>query len=242
MTTFLIILAVVVVIIFVAGASKQSGSTSTKSSVDTGTNNYYSSKKTNSQTSTPTNSSENVPTVAELVNDVKTLDDLRRFEKKEKEIEAKYGEDLENKHYGKLYQRYTDAFSKLCDKILFYQYVPELSTDTPLATLLDAYKYYTVDDYKQRKKGTKPDHWQEVNAGQIMGQTIESALVPKPHHLNTLMKFRETVESTFTSEDKSTAIRELISKDIEFKKMFFSVDNETEKLIKRYSKTKKTTA
>lgn len=226
MTTFFIILGIIVVLVFIANSSKSTDSVT------------VSPKKVISQAGTQTNSSENVPTVAELVNSVKTLDDLRKFEKKEKEIEAKYGEDFENKHCAKLYQRYSDAFSKLCNKILFYQYVPEINTDTPLATLADAYKLYSVDDYKQRKKGTKQDHWEEIGAGQIMGQTLESALEPQPLYLTTLIKFRETVEGNLSSDEKLNVIRDLIEKDVEFKKRFFFVESEAEKLIKRYSKTK----
>jgi hypothetical protein len=220
MTTFIIILGVIIFIVYLIGSSKTINIK----------NNTTSIKNTNkSSVSTTDLNREKIPTVAELVKEIETIEDFETFERKQEEVYKIFSEDYDNKYYERLYNRYEDAYSKISDKIsnkaFFYQYTPYIDLDTTLKDLSMAFAHFTPDEYKLKKKGTSIDDWQEITGNELMnGGKVEDAIEKKPEYFQALIEFREVIESKLTLQEKHENIIEIAKNNASFKKEFFEGD------------------
>jgi hypothetical protein len=247
MTIFLIIIVVIGLVFFISQGAKTTNLNQTKRL--TKINETNSQKNSINDYSTFNNTTKSkvtqaLPTVAELVKAVNTIEDFEKFEKKQKEVDALFSQDYDNKQNEKLYRRYESAFAtianKLSDKIFYYQYLPELDLETPNKDLLDAFEVCTVEQYKLRKSKHK-DCWEEITGNELMGgNKLENCIKIKPDYTGTLVQFRNIVESNLTLAQKHHELIDLINNNVSFKKKYFydtrfSVENQALIwLIKQY--------
>ena len=167
-----------------------------------------------------------IPTVAELVKKVNTVEDFDLFEKEQEEIYKKYSEDFDNKYYEKLYNRYQAAFSKidskLSDNVFYYQFVPYIDLDTPLKELDLAYSYCEKSEFPNKKMGTNSSDWQEITGRDLIGsKSIEELLETKPDYFDSLVLFRKIVEGKDQIEIKIQKCIELLNQKSSFRQQFF---------------------
>lgn len=167
-----------------------------------------------------------LPTVAELVKKVNNVKDFELFEKEQEEVYKKYSEDFDNKYYEKLYNRYESAFakidSKLSDKIFYYQFVPYIDLDTPLKELNLAYSYCEKSEFQNKKRGTDSSDWQEITGSDLIGsKSIDELLEIKPDYFDSLVMFRQIVESKDLIENKIQKCIEILNQNPSLVKQFF---------------------
>ena len=146
--------------------------------------------------------SKNIPTVAELVRGVNTIEDFEKFDKKHEEIDRNFGKDYSNKQNEKLYLLYENAADKidkkLSDKIFYFQYLPEIDLETSNKDLLNAFEICTSEQYKVKKKENS-NSWEEIDGSELMqGKKIEEYLLKKTDYFDVLVQFRKIVESNLT--------------------------------------------
>lgn len=213
MVTFLIIIGVLGFVFYSIGNSKTN-------------------KKTQRVVTRKENNNEKIPTVTELIKEIETIDELNSFEKQLEKVFEKYSEDYDNKYYERLHKRYEDAFyrisEKISNKVFYYQYIPDLDLDTLLKDLKLAYSYFIPEEYKSKKKGTSSENWLEITGNELIeGAKIEDVIEKKPKYFETLVNFRNIIESKKKLNEKLLAITEIAKNDSSFKNKFFNNNNYT---------------
>lgn len=240
MTTFIIIVCVIAVIIFANSQSKNPTNTQPQQRKNNQDNTPY-RKRAETPEVNP------IPTLAALVKSVNTIEEFEAFEKKYDEISTLHSQDFDNKYNERLYRRYESAFAdisnKLSDKIFYYQYIPDIDLDSKLEEVLNAYKVFTPEEYKVKKKKTEEGDWNEITGNELMGGTkLENVVAKKPNYYDALVEFRQIVESKITASEKYTKLSHLISNNFNFKIFYASTDKDVERIATHYSNTKEKTS
>lgn len=171
-----------------------------------------------------------VPTVSSLLKNVKTLDDIKVLDKESNKWLEKFQEtEYEIPKYEKLYKVYEDAYYKAHDIVFYYQYVPVLELTSPRKVIDNAYSVVSVNEFHDKKKeiGGHDNEWIEVTGNELINDSLENVVEQKPKYLDSLIKFRQIIESEIPYSEKKEMINELTASDMTFtKEFFFLEDNE----------------
>lgn len=223
-TTILIIIGIIVVFYFIGSSQKNTKSTSNRQKP---TSNYQDSNKKLKEEAKEIE----VPTVSSLVKNVKTINDIKALDKESNKWLDKFQEtDYEISKFERLYKVYEDAYCKAHDIVFYYQYVPELELTSPQKVIDNAYTVVSVDEFKEKKKeiGGLTDEWIEITGNELIDDTLENAIEQKPEYWDSLIKFRQIVESEALFSEKKEIINDLTASDKTFTEAFFFLgDNET---------------
>jgi hypothetical protein len=195
-------------------------SESNKKQIVKSTTNYYTENNKKEVDTT-----ERIPTVAALIKAVNSIEDVKQFIKRQNEVDnnlSNYNTDREYDRNVKLCERYQDAFSALDRKILFYQYIPDIDLETDSSELINAYRIYSIQDYKLNKRKLKEGCWNEIYALDLSElDKVEDAGEPKPKYFKSLIEFRKIIESSSSVEEKYKDIFDLVTSDSLFYYEFF---------------------
>ncbi|WP_276979888.1 hypothetical protein [Flavobacterium filum] len=166
-----------------------------------------------------------MPTITELIAPIKNIGQVKAFEQEMEQIIFDHSASI------KLQNRAEQALYKLSDKTIYYQFVPELTLDTTLKELTYAYQYFDIDEVKKIKRMFPHSDMNEILGGQLMEkQTIEENLETKPNYFDTLVKYREIVESKLSFQATTSALLELVKSDDIFRKEFFDTTSSDKEL------------
>ncbi|MFW6046994.1 MAG: helix-hairpin-helix domain-containing protein [Candidatus Woesearchaeota archaeon] len=169
-----------------------------------------------------------IPTISSLLNAVKDLNDIKKLEKEYLKYENKYrDDDSDNIKIEELYSIYEDAYHKALDKTLYYQFIPHIDLNTPKRLLEVAFEVYDIDKYRDIRKiiGGSETDWIEIKGNDLLDDNIEDIKEPKPTYINSLIAFRDIVESEVSYHEKKQLINELTDYDKSFKDEFFDLAN-----------------
>lgn len=223
-TTILIIIGIIVVFYFIGSSQKNTKSTPNRQKP---TSNYQDSNKKIKEEAKEIE----VPTASSLVKNVKTIDDIKALDKESNKWLDKFQEtDYEIPKFERLYKVYEDAYCKAHDIVFYYQYLPELELTSPQEVIDNAYTVVNVDEFKEKKKeiGGLTDEWIEITGNELIDDSLENAVEQKPEYWDSLIKFRQIVESEALFSEKKAMINDLTASDKPFTEAFFFLgDNET---------------
>jgi hypothetical protein len=225
-----IILTIVIIAFVIGGISK----------IITGESNVPNSRYSKSlqKKDSALNQQIKIPTIAELIGPIETLEQVKEFEKQMMEIYCTPSHG--NKNFEKLQDRCEAAMYRMWDKVIYYQYLPDdnISLTTPLSELKNeieyGYKYFTPTEYKKLRKKINND-WFEIDGGILKEATsIDETLEKKSSFytdistLNALVKYREIVESRIEFDEKINSILNLLKYEDSFRRLFFISESEVE--------------
>lgn len=179
-------------------------------------------RRSTKQTSSSPN--EKNITVASLMKSVKSEKDIKRLEQQSEKYMDKFQEsDYENTRYEKLSEIYQDAFGKACDMTFYYQFTPDLELNTPKSILEFAYEVVSAEDYKKVRKeiGGTEYEWTEITGDSLYDDKLEDSLEKRPFYFDTLVKYRQIVDSDKSFETKKEEINSLANSDKSFLDEFF---------------------
>ena len=167
-------------------------------------------------------------TVASLIKSVKTIDDVKAFEKEserlmDKFVDSSYG----NTRLEKLSDIYQEAFDEACGLIFYYQFVPRISLDTSKEILDYAYEVIPVKDYEAKRKviGGTEYEWEVIKADDLYNDKLDNVITKRPFYWKTLLSFRQIVDSKESFSKKKEAINLLVKSDKSFFDEFFQRDS-----------------
>lgn len=178
----------------------------------------------NIKQTSPSTGERNI-TVASLLKSVKSEKDIKKLEQQSEKYADKFQDsDYENTKYEKLSEIYQDAFAKACDMVFYYQFVPELELNTPKSTLDFAYEVVKVEEYKSKRKeiGGTDYEWEEITGDYLYDDKLENVIEKKPFYFDSLVKFRQIVDSEDSFEAKKDAVNSLANSDKSFFDQFFN--------------------
>jgi hypothetical protein len=161
--------------------------------------------------------------IKEIAGSISTIEDYKQCEAKLKQIEKvrmkSYSDELEEV-IEQQYELYSEVLELADEKVILYQFEPDLDLSTPLSVLQYGYKCFSPGDYKSKKTAlSKYGCWIEITFG---GDEKESP----SSNFKRLLKFREIVESSISPEEKILEIDALVTKSREFLDEFFDSNNE----------------
>lgn len=159
-------------------------------------------------------------TAVQIAARVKTLDDLRRLEE-----HLAITEDAEttSENYDawvKYSARIEDAVFRLRDKVLRWQYVPDLDLSTPLEVVERAFLVVLVDEFPPKRKEFKStkDEWEPLQADDPPQEA--------PVFMGGLLAFRRLLEGQLVLDGLATKISGIADEYPEFKGEFFDVSSD----------------
>lgn len=157
----------------------------------------------------------------ELVDQVRTLDDLKHLKTKFQRAEKSYENNLSgsNQKIERRYETLHDAYYQACDKTLFYQYQPMLGLESSLEEIDNAYAIYPIAEYDEARKkiGGADRDWIPISGDEYLNKDFETA----PKHISTLKEFRLIADDlNLTFEEKAFKIQEL-AKNRSFRDEYF---------------------
>ena len=196
MTIFYIILALVgIFVIFgVIGTIQEKNNPKLKESKST--------KKPQSRTN------KTLPTVQQLVDEVKTIEEFKKLRTAFNRAEKSYeNSQTDNPQIEKKYRIYDDAFWKASDKTLYRQFVPDLDLNMSKDKIKNAYKIIPIAEYEtvRNEIGGTEYEWTEISANDF----IEKEFEKKPMYFDSLPKFQIiSNDNEKTYEEKIELINE----------------------------------
>ena len=222
----IILIIVVFIVLLLINSTKNNNNILPNKTATQRTNDYYknSLKKLKEETE-----GIKVPTVHSLVKSVKTEEDLKTLEEETDKWFDKYQETgYECSTYEKLFNNYEEALRRLYYKVFYYQYVPEIELSSPPKVIENAYKVIMADDLKKENKivGGIEDDWNEIQGRELMDESLEVLIEQKPAYWNSLLTFRQIVDSDTTYEEKVKMINNLSQADKSFTDEFFFLDED----------------
>src|SRR5690606_25588160 len=128
----------------------------------------------------------------------------------------------------KLFNNYEEASCRLFYNPFYYQYVPEIELSSPQIVIDNAYRVLSADDFKRENKkigGIEYD-WNETQARDLMENPLEMSLEQKPDYWDSLISFRQIVDSNMPYLEKVKLINELSKSDKSFTDEFFFIDED----------------
>ncbi|MDO6738659.1 hypothetical protein [Wenyingzhuangia sp. 2_MG-2023] len=209
MTIFYIILALVgfFVLFGVIGTIQEKNNPKLKESKST--------KKPQSRTN------KTLPTVQQLVDEVKTIEDFKKLRTAFYRAEKSYkNSQTDNPQIEKKYRIYDDAFWKTSDKTLYRQFVPHLDLNMSKDKIENAYKIIPISEYEtiRNEIGGTEYEWTEISANDF----IEKEFEKKPMYFDSLSKFQNiTNNDEKTYEEKIELINEFAKSNKPFVDEFF---------------------
>lgn len=146
----------------------------------------------------------------ELVDQVRTFDDLKQLKTKFRRAEKSFENNLSgsNQRIIKQYETLHEAYHQACNKTLFYQYEPILGLDSTLEEIDKACSIYSIAEYDEarNKIGGEDRDWTPLSGDEYLNKDFETV----PKHVSTLREFRLLVDDlNLTFEEKAYKIQEL---------------------------------
>ncbi len=178
-------------------------------------------KETKSTKKPQNRTTKKLPTVQQLVDEVKTIEDFKKlrtaFNRAEKSYENSQND---NPQIEKKYRIYDDAFWRASDKILYRQFVPDLDLNMSKDKIENAYKIIPIAEYEtvRNKIGGTEYEWTEISANDF----IEKEFEKKPMYFDSLSKFQViSNDNEKTYEEKIELINEFGKSNKPFVDEFF---------------------
>lgn len=223
-TTILIVIGMIVIFCFIGSSQNTDKPTTYKRKPTSNYKDWIKKQKEDAK-------EIEVPTVSSLVKNVKTLDDIKALDiESNKWLDKFQNTNYEISKYERLYKAYEDAYCKAHELIFYYQYIPELELTSSNKIIKNAYTVVSVNEYKEKKKeiGGRADDWIEITSHELIDNKLENAVEQKPDYWDSLIKYRQIVESEASYSEKKNMINELTALDKKFTDEFFLLDdNET---------------
>lgn len=120
------------------------------------------------------------------------------------------------------YQILQEAFDIASNKVLRWQFIPNVDLETPLAIAKNAYKVFPASEYEDKvlELGNKKDEWFGLRGDEEPDERDED--------IEFIIKFRTIVENCeLTDDDISKKINSLVSRNHECASNFFDVEGKT---------------
>ncbi|TPN87139.1 hypothetical protein [Aquimarina algicola] len=166
-----------------------------------------------------TNSSKSLPKIETLVSEINTIQDYRKLKAKYNRAEESYMT-THSDTAEKRYELYENAFLEASEKVMFYQYFPDLTLDAEKDEIENTCKIVELSEYEKIRKeiGGSDADWVEITCGDYVDKSYET----KPKYLPSLVKYQAIINSTEISDfDKAKVVENLIKKDAVFFDEFF---------------------
>jgi len=165
-----------------------------------------------------TGKSSSIGTPQEIADKIQTLQQFRALERRMERAEERYANADNNRAIEEAEKRHEiliEAWDIAREKPFRWQYIPNLSPNTPLRMLKHAYKVFPADKYEEAKReigGSKND-WYALRG--------EDEREEKEPCLNGLKRFREIVEGDLPQDEQVKKINMLCSRSRDFAEEFF---------------------
>ncbi len=176
-------------------------------------------KSNNKSKSTGSNKSSKI-----IAEEVITIAHLRSLERKlERADEQRQQHQTSIKAEEKAdekYQTLQDAFDIALNKILRWQFIPNIDLETPLALAKNAYKVFPASEYEHKKReiGGSTDEWYELRGDEDPDE--------KDEEIKFVIKFRTIIENPELSDEEiSKKINSLVSRNKSEASNFFDIDD-----------------
>jgi len=227
-TTIIIVLGFLTLLYIFGNVEENNKHNTIKKGVQKKQNNTINKKKNREK-------NKQMPTVASLLKNVKTIKDIKHLEKQaDRWLDKLSDKDYDNPKYEYLYEVYDEAFTEALDIIFYYQFIPDLDLTTPQNIIDISYKVIIPEEYKKKNEIINEDindyygDWLEITAGDIIDDDLENVIEPKPKYWDSYLKFKQIVNSEKTINEKKKFINQLVKSDKYFKEKFFFInDNES---------------
>jgi len=166
---------------------------------------------------------ENI-TLKSILASVNKPQDIKKIERESEKYDDKFANsDYENTKYEKLSELYQEAFRQACDLVFYYQFVPELNLDSPKHVIEFAFKTVEKSEYKAKRKeiGGTDYEWNEFTGDDLYDSKLSEVIEEPPFYYNSLVKFKQIVDSDIPFEEKKNRINNLVESDKSFFDEFF---------------------
>lgn len=166
---------------------------------------------------------ENI-TLKSILASVSKPQDIKKLEIESEKYDDKFANsDYENTKYEKLSQLYQEAFRQACDIVFYYQFVPNLDLNSPKQVIDFAYKTVEKSEYKLKRKeiGGTEYEWNEITGDDLYDSKLSEVIEEPPFYYNSLVKYRQIVDSDIPFEEKKNSINNLVESDKSFFDEFF---------------------
>ena len=204
MITFIIIVVIIFVIFGVIGSKTEKNETG------------------KSQTSRTKKPKQSLPSVSQLVDEIKTIEDFKKLRTTFNRVERSYANSLsENPNIEKKYRIYEEAFLKAGEKTLFKQFVPDLETDTSQEQIDSAYQITPISEYAKLRDniGGSDNDWLDITANEFIYKEYET----KPIFFLSLIEFQKlTNDNAKNWEEKVRLLNEFGKTNKSFVNEFYN--------------------
>ncbi|MFA8298919.1 MAG: TM2 domain-containing protein [Hyphomicrobiales bacterium] len=166
-------------------------------------------------------------TLKSILAPINKPEDIKKLERESDRYSDKYADsNYKNAKYKKLSKLYEEAFRQACDIVFYYQFVPDLDLDTPKHIMDFAFKTVEKSEYsiKRRKVGGTDREWNEITGDDLYDSKLSEVVEEPPFYYDSLLKFRQIVESDISFEEKKNSINDLAKSDRSFFDEFFERD------------------
>jgi hypothetical protein len=166
----------------------------------------------------------------EIANEITTIAQFRALEKKlgrsdekRQQSQAYDSRSLKAEEMAEeKYQILQEAFDIASNKVLRWQFIPNIDLETPLAVAKSSYKIFPITEYEYRiiELGNKKDEW--------FGLRGDEEPDEKDEDITFIIKFRTIVEnSELDVEEISKKINSLASRNPGCASKFFDIESKT---------------
>lgn len=185
-------------------------------------------KQTGSTKKATNQTNKTLPTVKQLVDEVKTIEDYKKLKTAFNRVEKSYEtSQTDNPQLDKKYNIYNDAFWEASNKILYRQFLPGLDLNMSKEKIENAYKIIPIAEYKtiRNEIGGTEYEWIEISADDYIEKNFEI----KPMYFDSLPKFQLIAnDNQKTYEEKIELINEFGKSNKVFVDEFFNGLNPSE--------------
>lgn len=183
-------------------------------------------------------SSPNDKLAKEIANEISTIAQFRALEKKlaktdekRQQMQAYDARSLKAEERAEeKYQVLQEAFDIASNKVLLWQFIPNISLETPLEIAKSAYKTFTSFEYEKKilELGKSKDEWYGLRGDEEPDE--------KDEEIKFIVKFRTIIENDDLTDDaKDKKINALVSRNKDQASNFFDLD-ENEKPSEQWRK------
>ena len=153
--------------------------------------------------------------------------DIKKLERESEKYDDKFANsNYENIKFEKLSELYQEAFRQACDLVFHYQFMPELNLDSPKNVIDFAFKTVDKSEYKLKRKeiGGTEYEWNEITGDDLYDSKLSEVAEEPPFYYDSLVKFRQIVDSDIPFEEKKNSVNSLVESDKSFYDEFFERD------------------
>lgn len=186
------------------------------------------SDEDDSQSSKKSKSTAKTKSAKEIADEVTTIAQFRSLEKKVERADEKRQESqaydarslkAEERNEEKYYVL-QEALDIASNKVLRWQFIPDVDLETPLEIVKNAYKVFPASEYEEKKSalGNNSDYWYGLQGDEEPDE--------KDEELKFILKFRTIVDnSELSKEEKMKKINSLASRNKDEASDHFDLDS-----------------